>query len=210
MPCSRAFVRTLFMVLLMATVAAPVASRDAPTEFGAGFPYTPDARRCTAEPRDREHLLDLWFPEDGTPLPDEPAGTPPGIITLPVGPIADEETSYAVTQTVRGFFDCLAAADFTRYLSYFTDDGVREFGPDPFTTRDACIGYLDAFPDPIPSRNPTILWAVTNVMRLPDGRAAAFVTDAGEAGMFTTYIVFEQQPDRQWLIDHTQQIPPPC
>ena len=45
-------------------------------------------------------------------------------------------------------------------------------------------------------------------MSIGEGRAAAFVTDAGRAGIFTTYVIFEQQDDGRWLVDEIYQFPP--
>lgn len=195
------FLMVLVLVAPMSAVATQAPTSDA-------FPYVPDPALCTVEPIDREILLDLWFPPDGTPVPPGVITATTGSVTLPIGPAADTETVAGVTDTLHGFYNCVAAADFTRYLVYFTDDMIRRFGPDPFTSREACSGYLDAYPNPTPSTDPTRIWDITNVMELGDGRVAAFVADAGRAGTFTTYVIFEQQENGLWLVDEVYQFPP--
>lgn len=192
------------LIVLLAT-ARPVLALDPTPDV---TPYVPDPLLCTAEPIDREVLLDLWFPEDGTPVPVGVIVETGSAVTLPIGPAADAGTIAGVTETLHGFYNCVAAADFTRYLVYFTDDMIRRFGPDPFTSREACVGYLDAYPHPTPSTTPTRIWDITNVIAIGEGRAAAFVTDAGRAGIFTTYVIFEQQDDGRWLVDEVYQFPP--
>jgi hypothetical protein len=198
----------MVLVLLLVTAGPVTAQTPTPTAGGEVFPYVPDPTLCTVEPIDREVLLDLWFPPEGTAVP------PPGLITsteaevtLLIGPAASGETVDGITETLHGFYNCVAAADFTRYLTYFTDDMIQRFGPDPFPSRAACIGYLDAYPHPTPSTNPTRIWDITNVMDIGEGRAAALVVDVGRAGYFTTYVIFEQQPDGSWLVDEVYQFP---
>jgi hypothetical protein len=197
---------SLLVTLVLALAPVRPAIAQAPTP--ELFPYVPDPALCTVEPMDREVLMDLWFPPDGTPVPPGIITSTDAAVTLPLGPAADAVTVAGVTDTLHGFYNCVAAADFTRYLNYFTDDMIRRFGPDPFPSRAACIGYLDAYPDPTPSANPTRIWDITNVMSLGEGRAAAFVADSGRAGTFTTYVIFEQQDDGRWLVDEIYQFPP--
>jgi hypothetical protein len=197
----------IVLILLLMTAGPVTAQTPTPAPGGEEFPYVPDAALCTIEPIDREVLLDLWFPPEGTPVPAGVIEISDERVTLPIGPAASAATVDGVTETLHGFYNCVAAADFTRYLTYFTDDMIQRFGPDPFPSRAACIGYLDAYPDPTPSVDPTRIWDITNVMAIGEGRAAAFVADSGRAGFFTTYVIFEQQPDGRWLVDEVYQFP---
>jgi hypothetical protein len=205
-PMRRLSFPPLLVTVVLILGSAPPALAQEPTPDI--FPYVPDPALCTVEPIDRNILLNLWFPEDGTPVPPGVIVSTSSEVTLPLGPAAGAETIAGVTDTLYGFYNCVAAADFTRYLVYFTDDMIRRFGPDPFPSRAACIGYLDAYPDPTPSTNPARIWDITNVMTLGEGRAAAFVADNGRAGTFTTYVIFEQQDDGRWLVDEIYQFPP--
>lgn len=202
------FLLGIFFSLALLT-AQPSLARQVPTlpPVAEVVPYVPDPAACTVDPMDREILLDLWFPPVGTPELVNAIDAVETSVTLPVGPAADEETVTGVTATLHSFYDCVAAADFTRYLTYFTDDMVQRFGPDPFPTRACVIGFLDAYPDPTPSTNPTRIVAITNVMTLEEGRAAALVTDAGRAGIFTTYVILVQADDGRWLVDEIYQFP---
>lgn len=197
----------LFLLILPGSPASPL-SAQVPPPLTDDFPYVPDPALCTVEAIDREVLLDLWFPLEPTPIPPGVIVVSANEVTLPTGPAAEAETVNGVTETLHGFYNCVAAADFTRYVTYFTDDMIRRFGPEPFPSRAACIGYLDAYPNPTPSASPTRIWDITNVMSIGEGRAAAFVTDAGRAGIFTTYVIFEQQDDGRWLVDEIYQFPP--
>ncbi len=196
-----------FSLALLPAQAALARQATTPPPVAEVVPYVPDPTACTVEPMDREVLLDLWFPPEGTPQLANAIDAVETSVTLPVGPAADEATVTGVTATLHSFYDCVAAADFTRYLTYFTDDMVQRFGPDPFPTRACVIGFLDAYPDPTPSTDPTRIVAITNVMALGEARAAALVTDAGRAGIFTIYVILVQADDGRWFVDEIYQFP---
>jgi hypothetical protein len=204
----RRLIPLLLLILVLAFAQPVVAQVPTPPAEEDGFPYVPDSALCTVAPIDRDVLLDLWFPLVATPVPAGVIEASSESVTLPIGPAASAATVDGVMETLHGFYNCVAAADFTRYLVYFTDDMIRRFGPDPFPSRAACIGYLDAYPDPTPSIDPTLIWDITNMMAIGEGRAAAFVADSGRAGIFTTFVIFEEQPDGRWLVDEVYQFPP--
>jgi hypothetical protein len=195
---------TLVLAFLGGSALAPLALAQGAVVPGAGngYPFVPNADACTAEPRDIDHLLDLWFPAETDPRAGSSISRLPHVIEeIPIGAPADDAVVEAVTGTLHGYFSCLAADDFPRSLTYFTDDMVRQFGPDPFPSRNSVIAYLDANPKPAPMVNPAQIWAITNVMMLDDGRVGSFVIDTGPAGTYTVYVIFELQADGRWLID---------
>jgi hypothetical protein len=176
--------------------AVAVAQDASPAAGAQQFPLVADPALCTGEPRDTEELLNLWFPEDGTPT-DAPSDEMPAEVTIPLGPrIEDEAIIAAVTTTVHQVFSCFAAGDVARAYALFTDDLAIQFGPEPGTTREDAQAFVEASPMPEDPEQQTRILAVTDVMQLEDGRVGAFAVD--EVG--TAYVIFEQVGDR-WLVD---------
>lgn len=127
------FPQLLIVLLIALAPLRPLSAQVATPPPGSDItPYVPDPALCTIKPINRQILLDLWFPEDGTPVPPGVIASTDGEVTLLIGPAADTTTTEAITETLHSFYDCVAAADFTRYLAYFTDDMIQRFGPDPF------------------------------------------------------------------------------
>ncbi len=181
-----------------------VGAQDATPASGASqFPLVPDAAGCQVEPRAADELIALWFNDAGTP-PASPAAAEPmeefAEVTLAVGPLADEATTAAITEVVREVFDCFTAGDFSRATALFTDDLVRQFGPEPGETAEDVRGFLEATPEPEDPAVTGKIVAITDVMLLEDGRVAAFVVDESEGPASSAYVIFEQDGDR-WLVD---------
>lgn len=201
-------IRVVLVALVMAMMAGvssiPLAlAQDATPETTAhDFPLSPDPALCTGEPRAAEDLLDLWFPAEGSPVA-EAAMTEESSseVTIPVGQPADEATSDAITTTVYELFSCFAAGDFLRAYAFFTDDLVRQFGPEPGTTREDATAFVEAPPAPAAEGEEGLIVAVTNAMVLDDGRVGAFVVDSSADGTFTVYAIFEEQEDGSYLVD---------
>ena len=184
--------------VLAQDITAPVAESE--------FPFIPDPSECTIEPRNMDHLLDLWFSgELDSSMVYASARCEIYAEFLPVGLPADNATTEAVIQVVEAYFSCRAANDFPRALAYFTDDMVRAFGPDPFRSREEVLAWIEANPVPEPAAEPGRILAITNVMSLSDGRIGAFVINDGEVQAFTVYVVFELQADGRLLIDEVHQ-----
>lgn len=200
----RAGVLLLSVIVLLGTIfagggAVVAAQEGTPAAGENAFPLVADPALCTGEPRSTDDLLDLWFPEGGSPVAEATDGEdePPTEVTIPVGaPVDDEAVMAGVTATIHEVFSCFAAGDVPRAYALFTDDLARQFGPEPGQTREDAIAFVEATPVPAPEEEQGRILAITDVMLLDDGRVGAFVVD--EAG--TAYVIFEQTGDR-WLVD---------
>lgn len=198
-------VRTVLAVLLTFVVAgatsvtAAVAQDATPETTAHDFPLVPDPALCTIEPRyEMEQLLDLWFPADGSPaaMPETPAE-----VTIPLGSPADVAVQDQVTTTIYSLFSCFVAGDFARAYSYFTENLIRSFGPEPGVSREEVEMFIQASPEAVPEGEEGIILAVTDVQILEDGRVGAFVVDSSTEGTFTVYAIFEEQEDGTYLVD---------
>ncbi|MDQ3044201.1 MAG: hypothetical protein M3R06_03480 [Chloroflexota bacterium] len=191
------------LVLFVGRIGSVGAQDATPASGGGQFPLVPDPTGCVVEPRAADDLIALWFADAGTPAASPAAAEPMeefAEVTLAVGPLADEATTTAVTEVVREVFDCFAAGDFGRATALFTDDLIREFGPEPGETAEDVRGFLEATPGPEEAAQTGMIVAITDVMLLEDGRVAAFVVDETEGVGSTVYVLFEQDGDR-WLVD---------
>lgn len=190
------------MLVGAGTFTHAVAQDATPAPGAHEYPFTPDPASCTAEPRDTEALLDIWFPTDGTPVAEEAvAEEPPTEVTIPVGQLADQEVADEVATTVHGLLSCFAAGDFPRALSFFTDNLARSYSPGPDETREDVTAFLEATPMADPDSDQGQILAITDVMLLDDGRVGAFVVDSSAEGTFTVYAIFEEQEDGRLLVD---------
>lgn len=172
-----------------------------PQVGGLTFPLTPDPELCVVEPRASDELLDLWFAEEGSPAAEAVAAEQsPNEVTIPVGEPAEDEIISSVYATIHEVFSCFAAGDFPRATSLFTDDLVRQFGPEPGATREEAAAFLEAEPVPEAPDVTGFVVAITDVMVLEDGRVGAFVVDRYPQGDSTVYAIFEYNGER-WLVD---------
>ncbi len=163
---------------------------------------------CTAEPRDLDTTIALWFDPAGTPLATPTLAEPIAFETgLPDGTRADEATIAAITETTRNWVYCIeVAGEYARGFSFVTDDLLAQFGPDlsnpaqdtPEEVRAALEGQLLGTPIPgdltlaeMPPMN-----GPRRVNTLPDGRVSAIWSFSGDRVLF----IYELQDDR-WLID---------
>jgi len=165
--------------------------------------------RCTAEPRDIDAMLAVWFEPSGTP-----AATP-----SPVAPIADvqdiveggpvdDATVTAITDTTLEWLSCAEVAkQFARGASLVTDKLLAQLGPDitdptqdsPEEVRALLEGQEAATPAP-GSELQTSLPPVVGPRKprlLDDGRVGAIWSFGGDR----VFLVYQQQPDGRWLID---------
>ena len=197
----------LAMLAGAGSVTLTVAQDATPETTAHDFPLVADPALCTGEPRATEDLLNLWFPEEGTPAA-EAAMTEesPNEVTIPVGQPADEATTDAITTTVHQLFSCFAAGDFPRATAFFTDDLTRLFGPGPDETREEAAAFLEATPMAETGAGETQIVAITDAMVLDDGRVGAFVVDSSPEGTFTVYAIFEEQADGRYLVDEVIEI----
>jgi hypothetical protein len=210
--------RMTFLCLVVALVLAmlgggvriaPALAQDAtPEPAASGFPLVPDPALCQVEPRSTDELVEIWFHE-GAPsaaeaTPDAAAATPVDQqtvteVNIPVGPPAGDAIAAGVTLTVHEVFSCFEAGDFPRATALFTDDLVRQFGPEPGATEEDVIDFLEATPEPAPEDQATDILAVTDVMLLEDGQVRAFVVDSSPDGLNTAFVIFEHEGAR-WLV----------
>ncbi len=162
------------------------------------FPLTPDPALCMVEPRSTDELLGLWFTEDGTPV--TVTEEVPTEVTIPLGPAAEDEEISAIYATVHELFSCFAAGDFPRATALFTDNLIRQFGPEPGETREDVTAFLETEPVPESPDVTGFIVAITDVMELEEGRVGAFVVGRGPEGDSTVYAIFAYEGER-WLVD---------
>ena len=178
-----------------------VVAQEATPDAGDGrFPITADPALCQIEPRDVDELLALWYSPEGTPQPvASPVPvvvTDPTALMIPLGPLADEATEAAVTETVVELFSCFAAGDFPRAAALLTDDVAEAFGPEPGTSIEEARAQLETTPTPEEQGQGSRILAITDVMVLDDGRVGAVVVDVDAGQRDSAYVVFEQQGER--------------
>jgi hypothetical protein len=160
---------------------------------------------CTAEPRNIDELLAVWFSPEGTPVPATELQPPFNSESeLPQGTPADEATTIAITDTIRQVFACFDSNQYTRAFSLMTDHALGLFGPsaenpDEDTPEEvrALLEAQDALtPTPVEAELQTIIDDARDARILDDGRAAAIFASEGD----TVFAYFVQTGD-QWLLD---------
>ena len=191
-------------------VTSMIASGSANAQEGSPAAGTavPEPTACTAEPRDLEATLALWFDAAGAPVATPAmAAAVADETTLPDGPRADDATAAAITETTQNWVYCIeVAGEFARGFSYVTDDLLAQFGPDltnpaqdsPDEVRAALEGQLLGTPiagTTIGGRMPP-LSGPRKPRLLEDGRVAAMWSFGGDRVFF----IYELVGDR-WLID---------
>jgi hypothetical protein len=186
----------------MFTAAMPVVAQDASPAAGAS------GAACTAEPRDIDELVGLFFGSEGTPLATPSAASFDSEAELPQGEPVDPAVEEAVNATVTGLIACFDAGQFARAFALMTDDLARQFGPDVSSpdqdTPEEVRALLEAqlAGTPVADEPGMEQGASTDVGRGRDIR----VLEGGRVGGVWTiesdaaFIVLEQQDDH-WLVD---------
>jgi hypothetical protein len=141
----------------------------------------------------------------------QPEGTPDAEVVIdgvavPVGDEADDATAAAIEATVRAVFACFNAGDLLRATAFFTDDLTSAIFVGAELSREEAAALLSS-PVPAPASEAAQIVAVTNVMRLADGRIGAFVIAQTGADFDTSYAMFKEI-DGNWLVDQVIEFPP--
>ena len=165
--------------------------------------------RCTAEPRDIDAMIALWFEPSGTPAATPaPAPAIPDVDALVEGSPVDDATVAAITDTTLEWLSCVeVAGQYARGFSQVTDRLLAQFGPDftdptqdsPEEVRALLEGQLAATPVP-GAELATTLPPVVGPRKprlLDDGRVGAIWSFGGDR----VFLVYQQQEDGRWLID---------
>jgi hypothetical protein len=200
----RSFVLVSTVVLVGLVDLPPGASAQEATP-AAGTPTVAEMV-CSAEPRDIDELLALWFDEAGGPVATPTRAEPIAESAVrPAGPLLDDATIVAITEATRGWFYCIEiAGQHARGLSYVTDNIAAQLGPDlanpnqdsPEDVRAVLEGQLAAMPTPDPQLRMPNLAGPRKAQLLDDGRAAAVWSYGGNK----LYFIYVEEGER-WLID---------
>jgi hypothetical protein len=172
----------------------------------AGTPAA-EAITCSAEPRNVDELVALWFNTSGTPVATPGASAPmEEAVAIPEGERADDATVQAITKVTQEWIMCgQVLGQNVRAFNLMTDKLASQFGPDltnpaqdtPAEVRQILETQSAATPIPLPQV--THIPGLAGPRRatvLPDGRVAALWSFAGDKALF----VYAKEGDR-WLID---------
>jgi hypothetical protein len=191
--------------LMVATLAAPglALAQDATPGPSMTLP------RCTAEPRDIDALVALWFEPSGTPAATPaPAPAITDAEALPEGSPVDDATVAAISETTYEWLSCMEVArQFARGFTFLTDRLLKQLGPDitdptqdtPEEVRALLEAQLAATPVPgvaVPTNLPPVI-GPRKPRLLDDGRVGATWIFGGDRA----YFIYQQQDDGRWLID---------
>ena len=162
---------------------------------------TPDPAECMVEPRSLESLLAIRATNDaGTPLAAPPSTlfATPGI-QMPESEPADQETTEAVTGTIRELVACENAGDLRRMFALYTDNVLIEFETRDPLTEEERIAQFGGTPE---ARPPEAFssFRVTEVRVLPNGEVVAVTDRRSSFGTGTLVYVLVQKDDR-YLVD---------
>lgn len=190
--------RHLLWATFIALSVIAVAARTGLAQSASppSFPATPEPAECTVAPLAAEEIMALL----ATAATDAPAASP-APFAIPKGEPADEETSAAVTDTLRQVFACANAGDPLRFSALYTDDFIRAFyaGGSP----EQVLAFLSAPPQPLPIAERRAIIEIGEVQLLPDGRAGVIIVLDEPADPRTEepdYAMLEQV-DGRWLVD---------
>lgn len=179
---------------------------------GSAQEATPPARvylaTCTAEPRNIDEVLAVWFDPSGAPAATP--GPPQAFVdvsAVPEGTRVDEATEQAITETTQNWISCMQfAGQPVRGFSYMTDNLLIEFAPDttdpaqdsPDKVRATLEAQLAATPvvDVSGGDVPSPLVGPRRARTLEDGRVGAIWSLGGDRYFFYYTLV-----DGRWLID---------
>jgi hypothetical protein len=199
----RVTVPVVALAVAVVAVGGAVAAQD-----GTPTASTPvaGAVACTAEPRDTDEILALWFDPSGAPAVTPTVSPPIADDASPRGRRADEATVAAITETTVGWIACIeVAGQYARGFSFVTDDLLAQFGPDvsnpaqdsPEEIRAALDTQLQATPVAgAEGRRMPALAGPRKVRMMDDGRGAP----GGSLGGDKVQLIYELVGDR-WLID---------
>lgn len=190
-------------VVVLAIGAAPA---------GSAQEATPPARAmlqpCSAEPRNPDEILAVWFDASGaSAATPAPARAIPDASILPEGTRADDATVQAITETTHSWISCMEfAGQPIRGFSYMTDNLLTQFAPDisdpaqdsADEVRAALDAQLAATPVVDVSSGDVVspLVGPRRARMLDDGRAGAIWSLGGNRYFFVYTLV-----DGRWLID---------
>ena len=191
-------------ILVTSALTIGVVAQEATPE--AGNPAL-DAVPCTAEPRDTDEILALWFDPSGAPAVTPTMSPPIADDEAIEGKRVDQETEQAITETTLGWIACIeVAGQYARGFSFITDDLLAQFGPDltnpaqdsPDEVRAALEAQLLGTPiaGEQPSQRLPRAAGPRKARLMEDGRVAAGWSFGGNKVLF----IYEQVGDR-WLID---------
>jgi hypothetical protein len=199
-----ALVTTLALATVLATAGSGLAQEATP-DAGAR-PAAPTA--CTAEPRDIDAMLALWFDPAGAPVatPTRTAAVTDDSM-LPQGTRVDAETEAAITETTENFIYCIeVAGQNARGFSFVTDNLLAQLGPDlsnpeqdsPDEVRAALEQQLAGTPIAGAVLSPRMppLAGPRKARLLDDGRVGAIWSFSGNRVFF----LYVHEGDR-WLLD---------
>jgi hypothetical protein len=179
----------------LALVAPALAQDASPTPLEAG--------QCTVEQIPFDRLISLVASPVPQPTTVDPAATPPS--GLPNGEAADDDTAQAVHDVIVEITACLNAGDLLRGLNLYSDRFLNEaFSGQPITQADYDQAKGDIQPRPRGSE--IVLYHFSDVVILPDGRAAVSVLGddlSSETPPVETVFFLIKQGDH-WLIDNTR------
>jgi hypothetical protein len=186
----------------MLTAVMPAVAQDASPAAGAG------GAACTAEPRDIDELVDLFFGSGGTPLATPASVSFDSEAELPQGEPVDPAVDEAVNATVTGLIACFDEGQYARAFGLMTDDMARQMSPDPSSPDESTPEEVQALLEAQLASTPvadepgmeqggsTDIGRGRDIRVLEGGRVGGIWTIESDAA----FIVLEQQDD-QWLVD---------
>ncbi len=180
------------LAALLPTVAA---AQDA-TPAGGEAPAPAD---CQVAPRSLASLQALA----ATPVPTATvAPASPTPFAMPAGLLADEATRKAITATIHELVACINAGDLPRALALYSDRLVGRILPNLGPLTETSYNGA-ATPQPVPTKDRTVLIEFRDILILPDRRVAALVvgddpTNPEPASATLFYLV--KVGDR-WVVD---------
>lgn len=172
----------------------------------AGTP-TAEAISCSAEPRNVDELVALWFNTAGTPVATPAAGAPvEEAVAIPAGERADDATVQAITKVTQEWILCgQVLGQNVRAFNLMTDKLASQFGPDLTNPGQDTVEKVRQILETQSAATPIPLPEVTHIPGLagprrttilPDGRVAALWSFGGDKALF-----FYAKEGDTWLID---------
>jgi len=182
-------VATVLLLQLVPPLRIASAQEMIPAAGGSlTLPAIGDPAYCVEEPRPVEELEAVI----GASVPATPA-----FFTTVTGEPADQATISAITATMIEVSACNNAGDFWRLGSLYTEAGNAEDLPG-ITAEE--IAFIVAPPVPAPADETYVIFDITGVQTLPDGRVGAIVLFGPGGSEGADYLIFKQVGDR-YLID---------
>lgn len=189
----RTAIASIFLLLSMLALGgfgSMASAQDAaPGAASITLPFAASPDLCVAAPRPLEDYQAML----GTPSAGE---LPPTIVTA--GEAADQETVDAVIATLVEVAACQSAGNYRALDSLYTDAGFREESGGGIDQ--ASIDFIFASPQAADEADWQVLYDVSAVQRLEDGRVAAIV-QFGPMGIYGVDLMIFAEQDGKWLID---------